>query len=193
VRKRILTVSVVVLCLAAHGRARQGQTKIAITPVTGPVYMLQGGGGNIGIVADPAGLFMIDAMEEPVAPEIHAAVKSLPGGGSVRVLVNTHWHGDHTNGNRVFGPGAAIIAHEHVRPLLARSQTLMGQQTRPLPPEALPNITYSDRLVACAAGEAIRLVHYPRAHTDGDTVVYIDTLKVVHMGAGRSSATGPGR
>lgn len=181
-RRMVSTVSVVVVCLGAHGQAQQGQPRITITPVAGPVYMLQGGGGNIGIVADPAGLFMIDAMEEPAAPEIRAAVKSLPGGGSVRVLVNTHWHGDHTNGNRAFGPGAAIIAHEHVRPLLARSQTLLGQQTRSLPPEALPNITYSDMLAAYAGGEAIRLVHYPHAHTDGDTVVFIDALKIVHMG-----------
>lgn len=33
-----------------------------------------------------------------------------------------------------------------------------------------------------AGDGAIRLVHYPHAHTDGDTVVFVDKEKVVHMG-----------
>jgi glyoxylase-like metal-dependent hydrolase (beta-lactamase superfamily II) len=143
--------------------------------------MLQGGGGNVGVVADPAGVFMIDAMEEATAGAIREAIKSLSGGDRIRILVNTHWHGDHTNGNKAFGPGPTIIAHENVRALLAKDQTLFGP-VKALPAGALPNITYSDKLVAYAGGETIRLVHYPHAHTDGDTVVFIDSLKVVHMG-----------
>jgi cyclase len=169
-------------CLCFFLRAQQNPPKVALVPVAGPVTMLQGGGGNIGIVADAAGLFMIDAMFERGAGEIREAVKTLPGGNRVRVLVNTHWHSDHTDGNKAFGPGAVIIAHENVRALLAKDQTLMGGQTKALPENALPGVTFSDKLTVYAGGEAIRLVHFPHAHTDGDTVVFLDGLKVVHMG-----------
>ena len=67
-----------------------------------------------------------------MAGEIREAIKSLPGGDRVRLLVNTHWHSDHTDGNKAFGPGAVIIAHENVRALLAKDQTLMCGQTRAL-------------------------------------------------------------
>jgi glyoxylase-like metal-dependent hydrolase (beta-lactamase superfamily II) len=173
---------VLIFCLGSYLQAQQNPPKITLVPVAGPVYMLQGGGGNIGIVADAAGMFMIDAMFERAAGEIREAVKSLPGGDRVRVLVNTHWHSDHTDGNKAFGPGAVIIAHENVRALLAKDQSLMGGQTKALPANALPNVTFSDKLTVYAGGEAIRLVHFPHAHTDGDTVAFLDGWKVVHMG-----------
>jgi len=172
-----------ILGLAINLQAQQNQPKLSIIPVAGPVYMLEAGGnGNVGIVADPAGVFMIDAMEEEMAGQIRAAIRSLPGGDRVRVLVNTHWHWDHVNGNKAFGPAAIIVAHENVWSLNAADQTMFGGTIKALPAGALPVITYSDKLVVHAGGETIRLVHFPHAHTDGDTVVFIDSLKVVHMG-----------
>jgi len=179
--KRILWIFVLSISLISLP-AQQTQPKITMTPVAGPVYVLQGGGGNIGVVADPAGVFMIDAMEEPIAGQIRDAIKGLAGGNHIRVLINTHWHLDHTDGNKAFGPGAAIIAQENARSLLAKDQALLGRQIKALPVGALPNITFADKLTVYAGGETIRLVHYPRAHTDGDTVVFFDALKVVHMG-----------
>ncbi|MCX6578266.1 MAG: MBL fold metallo-hydrolase [Candidatus Aminicenantes bacterium] len=181
-KQKIMAVVILVFCLGFYLPAQQNPPKITLVPVAGPVYVLQGGGGNIGIVADPAGIFMIDAMMEPVIGQIREAIKVQPGGERVRVLVNTHWHSDHTDGNKALGPGAVIIAHENVRTLLAKDQTLMGGQTKALPANALPGVTFSDKLTVYAGGEAIRLVHFPHAHTDGDTVVFLDGLKVVHMG-----------
>jgi len=163
-------------------QAQQNPPKVTTTPVAGPVYMLQGGGGNIGVIADPAGVFMIDSMDESSAGQVRAAIKALPGGDKIRILINTHWHSDHTDGNKVFGPGSIIVAHENVRSLLAKPQNLMGQQAQALPAGALPTITYSDKLALWAGDIQVRLVHYPHAHTNGDTVVFIDKYKVVHMG-----------
>ena len=181
-KRKFSAVVVFVFCLGFYVQTQQNPPKITFVPVAGPVDMLQGGGGNIGVVADAAGLFMIDAMFERSAGAIREAIKSLPGGDRVRVLLNTHWHADHTDGNKALGPGAVIIAHENVRALLARDQALMGGQTKALPSNALPGVTFSDKLTVYAGGEAIRLVHFPHAHTDGDTVVFLDGLKVVHMG-----------
>jgi cyclase len=183
-KKKWLIVLILVPCFAFFLRSQgpQAPPKLTLVPVAGPVTMLEGGGGNIGIVADEAGLVMIDAMFEGQAAAIREAVKPLPGGGRIRVLVNTHWHSDHTDGNKAFGPGAVVIAHENIRALLAKDQALMGGTTKALPAGALPDVTFKDELTIYAGGEAIRLVHYPHAHTDGDTVVFMDRSKVIHMG-----------
>lgn len=169
-----------VVCLRAQ---QKEPLAVTVIPVAGPVYMLESGGnGNVGVVADPDGILMIDAMEEEMAGRLRAALKPLPGGDRVRVLVNTHWHWDHVNGNKAFGPAAVIVAHENTRALNAADQPMFGGTIKALPAGALPVLTYSDRMTAHAGGLTLRLVHYPHAHTDGDTVVFIDALKIVHTG-----------
>jgi cyclase len=121
-------------------------------------------------------------MYQRSADHIRAAIKSLPGGDKVRFLVNTHWHSDHAEGNLAFGPEAVIISHDNVRSLLAKPQNLLGQQSNAYPPSGLPEVTYSDKLNLYVGDEQIRLVYYPHAHSNGDTVVYFDKSKVVHMG-----------
>jgi cyclase len=183
-KHRIGSLALLFLGLAA-GLAAQTQEppSISVIPVAGPVYMLESGGnGNVGVVADPDGVLMIDAMEEEMAGNLRAALESLPGGERVRVLVNTHWHWDHVNGNKVFGPAAVIVAHENTRALNAADQPRFGGTIKALPSGALPVLTYSDKMAAHAGGLDLRLVHYPHAHTGGDTVVFIDALKIVHTG-----------
>jgi cyclase len=181
-RRKLLEILIVTSGLAIGAPAQQTPPKLSLVPVAGPVYVVEGGGGNVGVVADEAGLLVIDAMFERTAAGLLDAVKGLPGGGHPRLLVDTHWHSDHTDGNKAFASSAVIIAHENVRKLLAEDQTLMGGTTKALPPTALPAVTFADKVTVYAGGQPIRLVHFPHAHTDGDTVVFIDGLKVVHMG-----------
>jgi cyclase len=178
--RRAVPLTIVGLALLAG--AQQAPPQIERVPVAGPVFLLQGAGGNIGVVADGGGLLMIDAMYEQVAGSLRDAVKDLPGADRVRFLVDTHWHADHTDGNKAFGPAAVIVAHENVRALVEKDQPLMGRTVKALPAGALPSVTFSSSLTLYAGGQAVRLVHFPHAHTDGDTVVFIDGPKVVHMG-----------
>jgi cyclase len=180
-RLRILLSIVIAICLPALLPAQQ--SPITTIPVVGPVYMIQGSGaGNVGILADASGVVAIDTMMANSANAVRTAIKSLPGGEKIRFLINTHWHSDHTDGNKILGREAIIVAHENVRRLLSEPQNLMGQTTQALSGIALPSITYSDKLTLYAGDIPIRLVHYPNAHTNGDTVVYIDAYKVLHMG-----------
>ncbi len=157
------------------------KVEITTTHVAGSVYMLQGAGGNIAVSAGPDGLLMVDDQFAPLSEKIRAAVAKLAP-GKLRFVLNTHWHGDHTGGNPVFGREAPIIAHDNVRKRLSTAQHLFGRTIEPLPEEGWPVITFDSSLRVHFNGEEIRVLHYPSGHTDGDSVIHFTGSNVVHMG-----------
>jgi cyclase len=157
------------------------KVEIKAAKIAGNVYMLEGAGGNIGVSAGPDGILIVDDQFAPLADKIRAALKGI-NGGPLEFVLNTHWHGDHTGGNAAFGKDATIIAHHNVRKRLSTEQTVFGETTPPSPPEALPVITYGDEVSIHFNGEEILVIHLPRGHTDGDSVIFFTGAKVIHMG-----------
>jgi len=179
----------------AGGRAAVAQQRdfskveIKVTPVAGKVYMLEGAGGNIGASVGEDGILLVDDQFEPLAPKIRAAVQGIVsggsgagGGGKIKFVINTHWHGDHTGGNRVFGLEAPIIAQTNVRRRLSTEQSVRGEKVPPSPKQALPVVTFDQAVSVHWNGEEIKVVHFPHGHTDGDSVVFFTGSNVVHMG-----------
>lgn len=154
--------------------------EIKTEKVAGNVYVLFGQGGNIGVSVGQDGILMIDDQFERLADKIKAALKEL-GSERPRFVFNTHWHGDHTGGNPVFGKDSIIIAHENVRKRLSTPNS-GGREFKPLPAVGLPMITYNQGLTVHFNGEEIRAVHYPKGHTDGDTILFFTGSNVVHLG-----------
>jgi len=176
----------VALAVVAYGKHASGEQDfsnvvIKATHVAGAVHVLEGSGGNVGVSAGPDGILIVDDQFEPLADKIRAALARIKP-GKLKFVINTHWHGDHTGGNVVFGPEAPIIAHTNVYKRLATEQQLFGRVIKPLPPEGLPVVTFDDRLSIHFNGEEIKVVHFPRGHTDGDCVVFFTDSNVVHMG-----------
>jgi glyoxylase-like metal-dependent hydrolase (beta-lactamase superfamily II) len=155
--------------------------EIKATKVAGNVYMLEGSGGNIGVSVGSDGILIVDDQFAPLADKIRAALKQL-GDGKLAFILNTHWHGDHTGGNEVFGREATIIAHENVRKRLSTEQVVLGDKVPPSPPQALPVITFGQSLSVHFNGEEIKVIHFPHGHTDGDSVIFFTGSNVVHMG-----------
>ena len=102
---------------AIHAFA-QGQdfskVEMKVQKVAGTVYMLEGAGGNIGASVGDDGIVIVDDEFLPLADKIEAALKGITD-KPVKVVLNTHWHGDHTGGNPHFGEKAPIVAQENVR------------------------------------------------------------------------------
>jgi len=185
-RRHFYVYALLFMCFAATAvqvRAQQDFSKVQMkaTKVGGNVYMLEGAGGNIGVSAGADGILIVDDQFAPLADKIRAALKEL-NPGQLRFVLNTHYHGDHTGSNVVFGKEATIIAHDNVRARLAVEQTLGGQKVPPAPKEALPVITYAQSVSIHFNGEEIRVIHFPNGHTDGDSVMFFHTSNVVHMG-----------
>jgi len=160
---------------------KQQEVTVRVTKISGNVYMLQGRGGNIGAIVGQEGILIIDDDYKVVSEKLSAALKEL-GSAVPKYIVNTHWHGDHTEGNEFFGKQSIIIAHEKVRKRLTDPPVIFGQKTAPYQPFALPAITYSERMHLYFDGDQIDMIYLPAGHTDGDTMVIFNTAKVVHLG-----------
>ncbi|HEX5715324.1 MAG TPA: MBL fold metallo-hydrolase [Thermoanaerobaculia bacterium] len=166
------------------------KVEVKATPVAGKIHMLQGAGGNIGVSVGSDGLLIVDDQYAQMADKIRAALKGLSQ-GKLAFVLNTHWHFDHTGSNEAFGPEATIIAHDNVRKRMAKGQTLFGQAIPPAAPKALPVITFGESVSIHFNGEEIRVLHYPRGHTDGDSVIFFTGSNVVHMGDDYFAGTFP--
>ena len=178
-KQLILTALAILFMSATNTPAQQDFSKVEIkaTKVSGNIYMLQGSGGNIGVSVGADGILIVDDQFAPLADKIKAALKTL-GEGKLKFILNTHYHGDHTGGNVVFGPDAPIIAQTNVRKRL--QQPPQGQQ--PAPKEALPVITFDQSVSVHFNGDEIRVLHFPHGHTDGDAIIFFTSSNVVHMG-----------
>jgi cyclase len=156
---------------------------VKITKVAGQVYIIEGTGkeftgGNIGVSIGADGVVLVDSKFAPLAPKIEAALKTVSD-KPIRFVVNTHFHGDHTDGNSVFGMKSTIIAHENTR---KRMMAGRGADSPPAPAVALPVVTFEDKISVHLNGEDIRATHFPSAHTDTDVVVFFPQSNVLHMG-----------
>ncbi len=157
---------------------------VQVDQISGPVYMLTGRGGNIGLCVGEDGVFMIDDQYAPMTPAIRQAMAQVTT-DPVRFILNTHWHSDHVGGNENFGEsGAVIVAHNNVRVRMASDQFMpfMQREVPASPASALPIVTFDDAVTFHMNGNAIRAFHVANAHTDGDAIVYFDQAGVVHMG-----------
>jgi glyoxylase-like metal-dependent hydrolase (beta-lactamase superfamily II) len=177
----LLVFAVSLGAIAALGQQDFTKVEVKTTPVAGNIHMLEGRGGNIGVSVGEDGILMIDDQYAPLAEKIRAALAKL-GSDKPRFVLNTHWHADHTGGNVEFGKDGTIIAHSNVRKRLSEKQQVMGRPSDPQPAQALPVITFDESLSLHFNGEEIRVMHLPRGHTDGDSVVFFTKSNVVHMG-----------
>jgi glyoxylase-like metal-dependent hydrolase (beta-lactamase superfamily II) len=175
--------SLVAVALYAQGGQDLSKVEIKANKITDKFYTLDGSGGTIGVLIGPDGVFMVDTQFAPLSDKIAAAIKQITP-QPIKFIVNTHVHGDHTGGDENFGKmGATIIAREELRFRLAHpAPQANGQPGVPTAAVGLPKQTYRERLTLHVNGEEVQLIAVPRAHTDGDTMVYFPGLDIIMTG-----------
>jgi len=175
----------IVLTGAVEAQQPREDGELTSSPVRGSVHVLvMPAAGNVGVSVGRDGAFIIDDQFAPMVPKIRAAVAKLTD-LPVRYVLNTHWHGDHSGGNASFGrDGVVIVAHDNVRTRMSVEyfSTFFNARVPPSPAEALPVITFSDRMTFHFNDDTIRVIHVPDAHTDGDALFHFEKADVLHAG-----------
>jgi Zn-dependent hydrolases, including glyoxylases len=172
--------------LGAQACAQQGLPPVKATDLGAGLFVLEGAGGHVGVSVGKDGVFVIDSQYAPIAPKLIEKISELSP-EPIKLLLNTHWHGDHVGGNAVFkAAGAEIMAHKNVLTRVSAPQawpTLGFPDAEPIPVAGRPTRLLDDEgLVFKQNGQTILVKHEPTAHTDGDVWVYFVEADVIHAG-----------
>jgi glyoxylase-like metal-dependent hydrolase (beta-lactamase superfamily II) len=187
IRARLVTAFAAVL-LAPLAFAQGLGTPEIRTETLGPgLHVLFGpGAGNMLVSVGDSGVLLVDDGVPNIVDAYKAAIEDL-GGAGIDLVINTHWHFDHADGNQVLGPeGVRIVAHENSRQMMMRDNVInLVAQTMDQPAyaaEALPEFSYDTTMRVHFNGERIDLMHFGPAHTTGDTAVIFRDRNLVHLG-----------
>ena len=143
------------------------------------LHVIRGMGGNTTVLRTDAGAVLIDSMTFVMQGRlIREKVLELTGTEPI-LIINTHYHLDHTHGNPAFEPGTRIVSTERT---LSHLQALDADFWSGDAARLLPNETFSDRQTLSIGGKTLQLIHPGRGHTDGDLVVLIDDENTMVMG-----------
>jgi len=175
------------LFVAASARAQapvdDSKTVVKSNKITDSFYTIDGRGGTIGVLVGPQGTFMVDTQFAPLTDRIVAEIKKISP-NPIKFVVNTHVHPDHTGGNANMGKmGATIFARDELRDRLMNPPPgANGQPGTPMVEAGLPVVTYEGKVTFHMDGETVDLIPIPKAHTDGDTIVYFHNADVIMTG-----------
>ena len=176
---------------AQEGRAGE----LDVVQLRPNIYVIGGAGGNIVAQLGPEGVILVDSGSTEKADLVIAAIRRLTP-LPIRYILNTGMDADHVGGNEklakaglsilpgavVAGAGlgddllsnfgrASVLAHENV---LTRLSAPTGRQA-PVSSALWPTKTFNYRMYSMYLnGEGIQIIHQPAAHTDGDSIVFLD-------------------
>ena len=177
----------VLSCFISSARAQVPNfdtVEIKATKLTESIYMLEGAGGNIGVLAGKDGIILIDDQFAPLTEKIKKALAKISD-QSVKFVINTHYHLDHTGGNENFGKeGSIIVAHQNSRRRLSTDQfnKAIKFEQKAAPYDALPKVTFSDSVTFHMNGETVHVFYVKNAHTDGDVIIHFKESNIFHGG-----------
>jgi glyoxylase-like metal-dependent hydrolase (beta-lactamase superfamily II) len=169
--------------LFAQGQGR-GPAPLTITKLTDRLAVVQGAGGNIGLVLGADGVMMIDGGLANRAADIAQTIASVSP-RMVQLLFNTHYHFDHVGSNEFLGKNRVrIIAHENVRKRLGMTfeNAAFGNTIQALSPVGQPTETFTAGGKLAFGQEAVEYTHTPLSHTDGDAFVFFPSANILHAG-----------
>src|SRR5277367_4781461 len=166
-------------------RTAGATTPIQVTKLRDTLFLLQGVGGNMVAQTGPDGKLLIDSSAATAASRLRDTLRQLAP-HPMKLLINTHWHYDHTDGNAALhdDSGAFIIAQENTRKRLSTPQEIafFHLKFQPSPNSALPQQTFIDKEILYYNNDELDLVYMPTAHTDTDIYIHFVNGNVIHCG-----------
>src|SRR5690349_4160765 len=147
-------------------------------------------GGRVMVLFGPDGVLMVDTENRQVAEKTLQAIRTFTS-APIKVVVNTHIHGDHTGANAFFAKqGAVIFSQENLRIEMLRPPPRANGQPAPAPDMAgVPVATYNygastigqPAVTFNMNGETVDFIPMMPSHTAGDTIVRFRKANVIYI------------
>jgi cyclase len=175
----IATAALVASALVAGTLAYSRISALEVERLSEDLHVLRGVGGNVAVLATGEGAVVVDSMTFAFQGEAIRARAEALAGEPVALIINTHYHADHTHGNPGFEEGTRVVSTERT---LHHLQTLDSGYWQGDAAGLLPNETFEFEHELRVGDKTIRLYHPGRGHTDGDLVALFVEERVIHMG-----------
>lgn len=136
-------------------------------------------------VVTKEGIVVIDTLPFGVETQEMIDYLNSLGMGPIKYLVNTHWHGDHTNGNYLFDESVELVCHKRCQQALqefGHEHLIEAKETTPLLEEVqlrIPNVVFEEGEMVLHVGKKSIEVALTPGHTLDSTVAYVREDKVL--------------
>lgn len=174
-----LPLSLVLLLHAPAARAAEGPQTGKLEQIIPGHYVYSSGARLSGIIATSEGVVVLDSLSsEAMAKherQLIADTIRLP----VRYLISSTFHGNYALGNVAY-QDVIRIGHEDYKTDLL---DMMKMDNMPAAQQAamLPHATFRDRMTLHLGGKEIQILHIGRAHTRGDSILFVPQDRIVYL------------
>lgn len=174
-----LLISVVVIVVALGGFVFSQVRSLEVQQITNDLYVIYGLGGNVAVLDTDEGTVIVDTMTlKYQGDRIKEEAMALTG-KPITLIINTHYHLDHTHGNPAFDVGTRVVSTErtlhHLK--VTDAEYFSGEAS-----QLMPNETFVADKVISMGNKTLKLMYPGRGHTDGDLVVLFAEDKTLHTG-----------
>jgi glyoxylase-like metal-dependent hydrolase (beta-lactamase superfamily II) len=150
----------------------QAQTQQApqrsLTRVAGDLYRFQNNFHVAAVYVTPAGIVVTDPINAAAAQWLKEELTKQFPNQSVRYLVYSHDHADHSSGGEVYD-GAVVVAHRNAH------DAIVGEKR----PTAVPQVTFGDSLSLQLGNKTINLHYVGRNHSNNSIVVHFPAERAI--------------
>lgn len=176
-KSTIAPLGLILCCLVAF--SQQPQRPDALRQIIPGHYVFTSGTFNSGVIFTNDGVLVLDALNsEPVGRAERKTIEDTIR-QPVRVLVSSTFHDNYSKGNVAYAD-VWKIGHENYNTDLLE---LMQREKVPAEEQKarLPNQTFRERITLYLGGKEIQILYVGRAHTRGDSIVYVPQDRIVYL------------
>ncbi len=152
---------------------------LEVESLSSDLHVIRGVGGNTIVLKTDAGTVVIDSMTFPMQGGLIREKAEALTGAEVVLLINTHYHLDHTHGNPGFAAGTQVVSTERTLSHLIALDADFWEGDAAL---LLPNETFTNQKQFNLGNKTVTVIHPGRGHTDGDLIVLIEEDQTLVLG-----------
>ena len=135
-------------------------------------------GGTIAYLTTKKGIAVVDSQFPDQSKHLIDELKKMSE-KPIKLLINTHHHGDHSSGNISFkGIAEHVVAHENS----LKNQQATAQKQKNEDKQLYPDVTFGDTWKQKVGKESIKAHYFGAGHTNGDSMIHFEHANIVHTG-----------